>query len=301
MADTILTDSVHIALGDYPITAPVKKNAAVETGGRFQFEDIVPITKAFKPMVRRGAYDISEMAIVTYVQARAYNKPIWLLPAALLARFQHRTIVCNSDYSRLRPKDLEGKTVGVRSYSQTTVMWARGILSAEYGVDLSKIDWVTFEDGHLAEYSAPSNAHRAPEGRKVAEMLQAGEIDAGIMGNDLPKDDPRLITVIGDPKGDARLGYQRNKVIPINHMVVASQDMIERRPDLVRQFFDMLVASKAAGNGTIEDGVDINPIGIDALRHSLETVIDHCLEQKLIDRRLSVDELFHDKTRELGT
>ena len=147
---------------------------------------------------------------------------------------------------------------------------------------------------------APANARRAPEGRNVAEMLQAGEIDAGIMGNDLPKDDPRLITVIEDPKGDARRGYAQNRVIPINHMVVASQDLIERRPEAVRQFFDMLVASKAAGHGSTEDGIDINPIGVDALRHSLETVIEHCLEQKLIDRRLSVDELFHDKTRELG-
>ncbi len=298
MADA--SDTVRVALGDYPITLPVKKNATAGTVGRFHFEDIVPITKAFKPMIRRGAYDISEMAIVTYLQARAYNKPIWLLPVTLLARFQHKTIVCNADFSKLRPKDLEGRTVGVRSYSQTTVMWARGILSAEYGVDLNKIDWLTFEDGHLAEYAAPANARRAPEGRSVAEMLQAGEIDAGIMGNDLPKDDPRLITVIEDPKGDARRGYAQNRVIPINHMVVASQDLIERRPEAVRQFFDMLVASKAAGHGSTEDGIDINPIGIDALRHSLETVIEHCLEQKLIDRRLSVDELFHDKTRELG-
>jgi len=300
MSDNIHADTVRIALGDYPITRPVKKNAAIQTGGRFQFEEIAPITRAFKPMIREGAYDISEMAIATYVQARAYNKPIWLLPVALLARFQHKTIVCNSEYARLRPKDLEGKTVGIRSYSQTTVMWARGILSAEYGVDLSKIDWITFEDGHLSEFSDPPNARRAPAGRKVAEMLQAGEIDAGIMGNELPRDDQRLITVIEDPEGDAKLGYERNKVTPINHMVVASQEMIEQRPDVVGEFFDMLVASKSAGNGTTDAGVDINPIGIEALRHSLGTVISHCLEQGLIDRRLTVDELFHEKTRDLG-
>ncbi len=300
MADTVSTDVVRVALGDYPITAPIKRGLSGRTAGRYRFEEITPITKAFKPMIRQGAYDISEMAIATYVQARAYNKPIWLLPAALLARFQHRTIVCNSQYSKLRPKDLEGKTVGVRSYSQTTVMWARGILSAEYGVDLDKIDWVTFEDGHLAEYAEPSNARRAPAGRNVAEMLQAGEIDAGIMGNDLPKDDPRLVTVIADPERDAMAGYEKNKVIPINHMIVASEALIEQRPGIVREFVDMLSASKAAGHGSTEAGIDINPLGIGALRHSLETVIDHCLEQRLIDRRISVDELFHDATRELG-
>ena len=56
MADA--SDTVRVALGDYPITLPVKKNATAGTVGRFHFEDIVPITKAFKPMIRRGAYDI---------------------------------------------------------------------------------------------------------------------------------------------------------------------------------------------------------------------------------------------------
>jgi 4,5-dihydroxyphthalate decarboxylase len=300
MAETVATDVVRVALGDYPITTPIKKANSAKPGCRFHFETITPITKAFKPMIRTGAYDISEMAIATYVQARSFNRPIWLLPATLLARFQHRTIVCNSAYSTLRPKDLEGKTIGIRSYSQTTVMWARGILSAEYGVDLNSIDWVTFEDGHVAEYSDPSNARRAPAGRNVAEMLQAGELDAAILGNDLPSDDPGLITVIEDPRSDAKAGYERNKVIPINHMIAVAEALIEQRPDIVREFFKMISDSKAAGNGTMEAGIDINPIGIDALRHSLERVIDHCLEQRLIDRRLSVDELFHDNTRELG-
>ncbi|MCW1411304.1 phosphate/phosphite/phosphonate ABC transporter substrate-binding protein [Rhizobium sp. 1AS11] len=290
-----MVDRIRVALADYPITASVKAKA----GDLFEFDPIKPVTKAFKPMIRNGAYDISEMAIVTYVQARAYNKPIWLLPVALLARFQHKTIVCNSQYSTLRPKDLEGKTVGARSYSQTTVMWARTILASEYDVDIDKIDWVTFEDGHVAEYSDPENARRAPAGSSVAAMLQAGDIDAAILGNDLPKDDARLITVIEDPKGDAKRGYEKNRVVPINHMVVASQDLIERRPEVVKQFFDMLAASKAAGNGVTEAGVDMNPIGIDALRHSLETIIEHCFRQKLIDRRLTVDELFHDKTRDM--
>lgn len=290
-----MADQVRVALADYPITVPIKTS----TDPTFAFDSITPITKVFKPMIRTGAYDISEMAIVTYVQARAYNKPIWLLPAVLLARFQHKTIVCNAQYSTLRPKDLEGKRVGVRSYSQTTVMWARTILASEYDVDIDKIDWVTFQDGHVAEFSDPPNARRAPAGTSVAEMLQGGEIDAGIMGNDLPKDDPRLVTVIEDPNGDAKKGYDKNKVLPINHMVVASQDLIEQRPEVVRRFFSLLAASKMAGNGVTEAGVDMNPIGIGALRHSLETIIEHCFRQKLIDRRLTVDELFHDETRDL--
>ena len=131
-------------------------------------------------------------------------------------------------------------------------------------------------------------------------MLQAGEIDAAVLGNELPKDDACLITVIEDPKGDAKAGFDRNKVIPVNHMVVVSEKVLKERPDIVRTFFDTIAKSKQAGNGATEAGIDMNPLGVDAMRHSLETIIEHCLAQKLIDRRLTVDELFNDATRGLG-
>lgn len=291
--------TIRIALGDYPISEPIKKNAPENAGGQFQFEPVTPITKAFRPMIARQAYDISEMAIVTYLQARAHNKPIWLLPIVLLARFQHRCVVCNSGYSKLRPKDLEGRTIGVRAYSQTTGAWARGILANEYGVDLDKVHWLTFEDAHVAEYRDPPTATRAAEDKKLADMLLNGEIDAAIMGNDLPKDD-RLVTVIEDPRGDAKAWYERTKVIPINHVVVATEDLIEQKPDIVRSFFDRISASKKSGNDSAEEGVDMNPLGVEALRTSLETIIEYSLQQGLIPRRLSVDELFHDATKDLG-
>lgn len=289
-----MVDKVRVALGDYPITAPVKQDI-----GHFEFEVLAPITKAFKPMIRSQAYDISEMAIVTYLQARAYNKPIWLLPIVLLARFQHKCIACNSAFSRLRPKDLEGKTVGVRAYSQTTGAWARGILANEYDVDLNKIDWLTFEDAHVAEYADPPTARRAPGGRNPGEMLLNGEIDAAIMGNDLPKDD-RLATVIEDPKEDAKHWYERTGVIPINHMVAVREEFLFDKPGLVNAFFAMIADSKKAGNVVSEAGIDMNPLGVEALRPSLEMIIDYSMQQGLIPRRLTVDELFHEATREFG-
>ena len=88
--------------------------------------------KAFKPMVREHAYDASEMALVTYLQAKAYNKGLTLLPAAMLARFQHGTMLYNAERGKLEPADLPGCRIGVRSYSQTTGAWIRGILENDY-------------------------------------------------------------------------------------------------------------------------------------------------------------------------
>ena len=135
--------TLRVAIGDYPQTLPVKRGEVTSTLLKLDFVEMKPMHTAFKPMVRQHAYDVSELALVTYLQAKAYNKGLTLLPAAMLARFQHHTCLYNSDRSTLRPADLAGKRIGVRSYSQTTGVWIRGIIENDYGVNLSGVQWVT--------------------------------------------------------------------------------------------------------------------------------------------------------------
>jgi 4,5-dihydroxyphthalate decarboxylase len=98
------------------------------------------------------------------------------------------------------PADLAGRRVGVRTYSQTTGMWVRGILQNEYGVDLDKVAWITFDDSHLAEYSDPPNCQCAQKGKKLVDMLLDREVDVTLLGSNMP-DDPQLKTLI--PHADA--------------------------------------------------------------------------------------------------
>ena len=99
-----------------------------------------------------------------------------LLPAAMIGRFQHPFAIYNAAKGTLAPADLNGKRVGIRSFTTTTGAWIRGILANDYGVDLDSIDWVTFEDPHVAEYK--DTTQRAPEGKKILPMLLDGELDA---------------------------------------------------------------------------------------------------------------------------
>jgi 4,5-dihydroxyphthalate decarboxylase len=290
---------IRAVLSDYPLTAPVKQLSSLG-GSALAFENVKPVSKAFRPMVRENAFDLCEMAIVTYLQARAYNKPLWLLPIVLLARFQHRCIVCNKEHGILRPQDLKGRTVGVRAFSQTTGAWVRGILANEYGVDLDAIKWITYEDAHVSEYADPASATRAPKGSKPGDMLQSGEIDAAILGNDLP-DDPRLVPVIADPAADAKAWHAHRKVTPINHMVVVTEELLKNDLGAVRAFAELIQQSKQQGKGVSEAGIDMNPLGVGTMSQSLEQIISYSLQQGLIPRRLEVEELFHDKTRDLLT
>src|SRR6202043_3843927 len=145
---------------------------------------------AFKPLVREAKFDLAEVAIVTFLQAKQYGKPYALIPATVVGRGQLHTIAYNPERGDLKPGGLNGKTVGVRAYTQTTGVWVRGILAESYGVDLDSVRWVTFEEGHVAEYTDPPNVGRAPQGKQLVQMLIDGEIDAAIVGDWFP--DPRL-------------------------------------------------------------------------------------------------------------
>src|SRR5215471_11568653 len=163
--------ALSVALDDYPHTLPLKNGSVRSSRLALSFSDIRPANRFFKPMVRELKFDVSEMAIATYVQAKAYGKPLVLLPATVMGRFQHGTILCNAARP-LTPAELAGKRVGVRAYSQTTAVWVRGILENDYGVDLGKVRWVTFEDGHVAEYREPPGVERAGADKNLLKMLR---------------------------------------------------------------------------------------------------------------------------------
>src|SRR3954453_15434554 len=152
--------TLNVAFDDYPQTRALKRGKVKSDRVAINFSDIKPANRFFKPMVRELKFDISEMAIGTFLQAKAYNKPLVLLPATIMGRFQNGTLLYNAQRGTLTPKDLAGKRVGVRAYSQTTGIWIRGILTNDYGVDTDSFKWVTQEDGHVAEYREPAGVER---------------------------------------------------------------------------------------------------------------------------------------------
>jgi 4,5-dihydroxyphthalate decarboxylase len=289
--------TLSVAFDDYPQTLALKRREVKSDRVALNFSDIKPANRFFKPMVRELKFDISEMAIATYIQAKAYGKPLVLLPATIMGRFQHGTILYNAARGTLTPADLPGKRVGVRSYSQTTVTWVRGILANEYGVDLDRVHWVSQEDGHVAEYREPPGVERV-EGKNLLQMLRDGEVDAAIYGADLP-DDPMLKSVIPDPDAAAEKWYAQHKVVPINHMVVATEKLSASNPEAVREVFRLLAHSKHAAGLPRPGSIDFLPFGLDACRPALRMMINYTMQQKLIPRALDVDELFDDTTRQL--
>lgn len=283
--------TLRVAIGDYPHTLPLKRGEVASSMLKLDFVEMKPMHTAFKPMVREHAFDISELALVTVLQAKAYGKGLTLLPAAMLSRFQHNTCLYNSARGDLRPADLAGKRIGVRSYSQTTGAYIRGIIENDYGVDLSSVQWVTFEDGHVAEARDPEDVIRARPGQDITQMLIDGELDAAIYGAAMP-DDPSLRSVIPDPDAAARAWYDTHGVIPVNHMVVVTDELMRSQPKAVVEFYRLLEASKTKAGLPKAGMIDTAPFGREANRPCLELLISYAVQQNLIPRRFGVDELW---------
>jgi 4,5-dihydroxyphthalate decarboxylase len=269
-------------LGDHPCTAALKNHSIRSDLVEFDFVDYSPTNKGFKPMVREQAFDVSEMAIVTYLMAKSVGKPMVLLPNVVVARFQHAYALYHARSGTMTPADLNGKRIGIRSFTTTTGAWLRGILANDYGVDLGSVDWVTFEDAHVAEFK--DTTKRAPAGKQIIRMLLDGELDV-VLGE--KSDHPDLKPLFADAATEEKAWFAKHRVVPINHMVVVSEKLSKAHPEAAKEVHRLLgEANKASTSGPRFDAQE--------MRRSLDLITHYTAQQGLIPRAFSFDELFGD-------
>jgi 4,5-dihydroxyphthalate decarboxylase len=242
-----------------------------------RIETFPVINRAFAPMVRAQRFDISEMAIATFLMARAAGSDLVLLPVVLAARFQNGAFLRRAAHE-FGPGDLKGRRIGVRAYSQTTGLWVRGSLQEEYGLRPNEVCWVTFEGAHVA-FRDPAWVERAPPASEMLGMLRAGSLDAAIFGNHVPFATD-LATVFPAPTAAGRSFLARHGFMPVNHLVVV-RAAIARREGLVRQLLERF---RAAGNPF--------PFGRAKLDPPIALAVRYAVEQGLLERPLSLDDVW---------
>lgn len=288
---------LRVNLADSAIAAALKQERVESSLLHMEFCGPRVAHAGFKPMIRNGAFNAGELAIITLMQAKCHGMPWVLLPATMVGRFQHRGISYNAHEGDLTPKDLEGRKVGMRSYSQTTGVWIRGVLQHQFGVDLGKVFWAAHDDPHVAEAPDPATiGHFSLDGRTLGEMLADGAFAAAILGAE-PPPAPHVRPLIPDADAAALAWHRETGAVQINHMFVVHSE-VAARPDIVREIYRLLLESKRLAPAS--EGIDCLPFGYDAVRGSLEIAAQYAFEQQLIPRRIAVDELFNDFTASLG-
>ena len=199
-------------------------------GFSLTFADVPVLVQGFGRMVRTLEFDVSEMALTTYLTAREHGVAFTALPIFLVRGFHHGAILYNTRSGIRTPADLEGRRVGVnRGYTVTTGVWARGILSTEYGVDTNRVTWVLSGREHVDTYVYPANVEPAGPGTDLAEMLITGEIDA-VIGVDV--DHPDVAPLISNPEEAALAALSQRRFYPINHLIVVKDELLQQYPSV---------------------------------------------------------------------
>ena len=299
-----------IALGNYGITKPIKKAGADLGRLNLRFVEVEQIVPMMRRMCRGLEFDICEMAFTTYLCARAAGLPFTAIPVFVTRNFHHWAMFVNTKSGIKKPKDLEGRKVGVnRGYTVTTGLWARGVLQSEYGVDLNKITWIPTDDEHVAGIqAAPPTSTTSFRGAKMRDLLLSGEIDAAI--GEVGVDAPEIKPLIPDARNAAFDYFRRTGIYPINHGVVVKNSLLKEAPwiadELCRAFETAKVEYQEeprsgrcrdpswdkAANVNAEVVGDPFPFGIETNRKALEAMTQFAVDQKMVPRKFSVEELF---------
>lgn len=296
----------------------LKDGTVVPEGCSLDFEEVPVLVHGFRRMVRDLEFDVCEMALTTYLVAKAHGVRFTAVPAFLVRGFHHGAVTVDARHGITGPKDLEGRKVGVnRGYTVTTGVWARAILAAEHGVHLDSVTWMPSGDEHVARYRPPAHVEPIPPGRTLDEMLASDDL-AAVVGVDIDSPDARPL--IPDPEQAACDALQQRGLYPINHLVVVRDELLAQHPDLGRQVFDAFARSKQhyveqlrvgrLERPTTTDRLhqrvmeltgwdDPLPYGIEPNRPVLETLLRSAVEQGILDRAPHLEDVFAAGTRDV--
>jgi 4,5-dihydroxyphthalate decarboxylase len=282
-------------------------------GWTLAFADEPVLVKGFRKMVRNLEYDVAELAVTTYLTAREHGARFTALPIFLLRDFHHGKTQVVADGPIRTAADLAGKRVGVnRGYTVTAGVWARAALS-DAGLDLASVTWVLSGDEHVASYVPPANVVSAPEGRSLEDLLLAGELDAVINAGI-----QHVAVVSLLPEDAAQKSLDETGYVPVNHLVVIRDALLEANPGLATAVFEafsrakkpylddlrqgvmktgqdrtLLAAMRASG------GADPLPYGMEPNRLVLEKLLDNAIEQGILTRTVALEDVFVGETLDL--
>lgn len=313
---------LSLACGPYDRTQALRDGTIRPQGIELTYVSGQP-AELFWRMLRYKEFEVSEMSMSNYVSLVGRGDcPFIAIPAFLSRVFRHGYIFVNGSSGIRVPKDLIGRRGGVPEYSQTAAVMARGLLEHEYGVRPHQIEWVQGRKDRM-QLSLPADIQitQAPDGRELSDMLDRGEIDFLITGNNprsFRSGSPNVQRLFPNYRELERDYYRRTKIYPIMHTVVIRRDVYDRDPWVAVSLYNAFCAAKGlccqllleTGSpkatfgwlqAMIEEeqavfGKDWYPYGVEPNRPSLEALLQYNYEQGLTPRPIEVEELFAPST-----
>jgi 4,5-dihydroxyphthalate decarboxylase len=270
-------------------------------------------------------FDVAEYSSSEFIQRYAAQQcPFVAIPVFPSRAFRHGFIAIHKKAGIAKPKDLEGKRVGVPLYTMTAAIFIRGVLQHEYDVDFHKIQWVQGAVNHPGSHGKPTvlpllkpmPIEIEPSGRSLSDLLEARVIDA-TLGTSLPeaiRTNPDVARLFPNYVELEKEHYKRTGIYPIMHLVAIKKEIYERHPFVATSLYNAFVEAKKIALKhmfnlralrymtpfLMRDIDEIHevfngdpwPYGVEKNRKTLEALITYLTDQHLIAAPVSVDELF---------
>ena len=287
----------------------------------FRIEDFP--RKLFDHAMGTQEFDVCEMSSSDYItRTSAGSCPFVAIPVFPSKMFRHAMIAINRRSGIRKPKDLEGKRVGVMRYTMTAAIWQRGHLQNDYDVDLSKIHWVEGAINTSGSHGVPTiippgtSFERNESGKSMSDLLAEGKVDATI-GTHLPNSrftSPDVVRLFPDFKEVEKEYYKRTGIFPIMHLVAIKRDVYEKNPFIAQSLYRAFCESKKAAITKMRNysalrymlpwlpaeldelnevfGDDPWTYGLDEARTNLGTLMTYMVQQRMLKAPIPVENLF---------
>lgn len=311
-----------VAMDCYDFMQPLHEGAVQAKG-----LDIEWITLGSKQrhdrMYHDGAFDACEFSMAGYLIARSRNID-WMHAVPFFPRrmFGHKYCFVRARSEFSRPADLHGCRIGIRTYENTLAVMVKGMFAHDYGLPLEDVTWVCINNELVGTKPPPHfRIEQLRQGQKLEDLLLAGEIDATVEPG-LPRawleSRGTIARLFPDFRNEEKEYYKRTRVFPIMHPIVIKKEVLDSAPWVARSIFDALIESQRLYDQFMQQPYRLSFVwassymeeersifgghpfrqGLRANRHDLQTVIDFSKEQGLLDRPLTIDEIFTADTRE---
>jgi len=258
-----------------------------------------------------GKFAAGEFSLAMYLALKSRGAPYLAIPVFPNRKFRQSYIFVPENSTLRAPAQLKGKKVGIPSWLNTAGLWARGILSDEYGVQPQDIHWIMPRKNKV-DLALPAGTRVdvvASQESLAARMLQ-GEFDA-IIVPDFP-DEKGWRRLFADSKAVEQEFYRRTGIFPTSHAITFHTAYLERHPTAAQEMFEACVAAKNLALRDDADatysnfvwnrqvweeqqavmGADPWKFGIKDNENVLNTIIRFAEEQGLLAKKMTIDDLF---------
>lgn len=269
-------------------------------------------------MVRDREFDICELSFSSYIMAMDRGADFTATPVFPRRLFSQNHIYVRHDAGIETPADLSGRRVALRAFQTTMSVLVKGDLTFFYGVPWQDIHWI-MEAEEAVAWTPPAGAKIdwLKDGRKGAELLLSGEVDAMIFPHpprEILEATDTVRRLFPDPMAEAKRYYDQLGYFPIMHIMAFRNEIVEQEPGLPRAVISMWESAKRTAALYYEDpgyseiafarnalerqeeifGDDIWPSGFAANRDNIARFIDYSADQGLISAAYAPERLFHE-------